>query len=303
MKKEYIIGTRGSRLALSQTELVIAELQKAAGLKIIPKVITTEGDRSQDLSLRRTTGEGVFVREIESALLRGEIDLAAHSLKDLPVTENPDLTLKAFLKREDPREAFLDADGASFEDLPRGAVIGTSSLRRMVQLQRIKPDCQFRDIRGNIDTRVRKMEEGQYHGIVLAVAGLKRLGLEGRIRQIFNLSQCLPAAGQGVIAVQISRDFQDQEMLQALEIVNNNDTAMAVSAERSFLKELGGGCRLPIGALATVAGSAFYIFGMVADSKGQNILYHQLAGKIGNPVLAGQRLADWFLKKGIIDWN
>jgi hydroxymethylbilane synthase len=303
LRKDLIMGTRGSKLALIQTQMALEALQKVSDLKVVTQVLNTEGDRRQDLSLRCSIGEGVFVREIEAALLRGEIDLAIHSLKDLPVDETPGLKLKAFLKREDPREAFLTSSDLDFNELPQGAIIGTSSLRRIVQLQRIKPGLQFSEIRGNIDTRLRKMTEGQYNGVILAMAGLKRLSLTHYIKRIFSLAECLPAAGQGVIAVQVREDFDDSKALAALNTLNDHYTELAVSAERSFLKELGGGCRLPVGAMATVAENAFLIFGMVSDKNGANVLYHQLAGDIYDPTAVGERLAHWFLKKGIIDWN
>ncbi len=303
MGKELIIGTRGSKLALIQTELVVEALKKTIGVKIVPKTISTKGDQQQDLSLRRTTGEGVFVREIEAALLRGEIDLAVHSLKDLPVEETPGLKLQAFLKREDPREAFLASTNIQFADLADGAVIGTSSLRRIIQLQKIQPSYFYRDIRGNIDTRIRKMKEGSYEGIILAVAGLKRLQLTDNIRQIFNFSECLPAVGQGVIAIQMRQDFNNREVLLALDKLNDIQTELAVTAERSFLKQLGGGCRLPVGALATVTDNSILLFGMVADTTGEKLLKNRLAGGINTPDVIGKRLADWFLQKGIIDWN
>lgn len=303
MTKELIIGTRGSKLALAQTYIAQKALQAVSDLKVVPKVLNTEGDRRQDLSLRRSTGEGVFVREIEAALLRGEIDLAVHSLKDLPVDETPGLRLKAFLKREDPREAFLSVSEIDFNQLSPGDIIGTSSLRRIVQLQKIKPELQYTEIRGNIDTRLRKMTEGQYSGVILAMAGLKRLAVTQHINKIFSLTECLPAAGQGVIAIQVRQDFDNSQVLAALSRINDPDTELAVTAERSFLKQFGGGCRLPVGVLATVAANSFLIFGMVADTKGLNVLYHQLAGDINNPAMAGIRLAHWFIKQGIIDWN
>lgn len=287
---------------MCQTELVIGELKKVLNIDIVPKIIKTEGDLDQDLSLRNTTGEGVFVRELETALLQGDIDLAVHSLKDLPAEETPGLKLAAYLKRDDPREAFLSVSYNSFDELPDRSIIGTSSLRRIIQLQKIKPSCEFKDIRGNIETRLRKMEEGQYEGMILAMAGLIRLKLTHYVRQIFSTLHCLPAPGQGVVSIQIREDFCNQNVIQALRGLNDKPTELAVKAERGFVKKLGGSCRLPVGALATVAGNSLMIFGMVANSNGERILYHQKAGVTDQPELLGNRMADWFLKKGIIDW-
>jgi hydroxymethylbilane synthase len=219
------------------------------------------------------------------------------------VDETAGLMLKAVLKREDPREAYLSVSDMDFNQLPPGKIIGTSSLRRRVQLQKIKPELQYAEIRGNIDTRLHKMEAGQFTGVILAMAGLKRLGLTQQIKKIFSLTECLPAAGQGVIAIQMRQDFNDLQVLEALSKVNDLSTEIAVTAERGFIKQLGGGCRLPVGVLATVAANSFLIFGVVADTKGLNVIRHQLAGDINNPAMAGIRLAHWFIKQGIIDWN
>ena len=302
MSQKVVVGTRGSQLALVQTGLVVAQLQQASDLEVVTRILSTEGDRKQDLSLRRTTGQGIFVREIERALLQGEIDFAVHSLKDLPIEETPGLEMVAFLEREDPREGFLSARYDNFKELPAGATIGTSSMRRLVQLQRIKPDCRFLEIRGNIDTRVRKLEEGKYDAIILAMAGLKRLNITKHLQQIFTAAECLPAVGQGVIAIQSRQGWANPKILAVLQKINDQPTEMAVAAERSFLKRLGGGCRLPVGALATVAGDALWLFGMVSNTSGEQLIYHQMAGLRVNPCTLGNKLADWFLEKGIIDW-
>jgi hydroxymethylbilane synthase len=285
-------------LALVQAGLV-AERLRELEVETEIRVIVTEGDRRQDISLRGNAGAGLFVREIERALQEGAIDLAVHSLKDLPVEMAPGLCLTAFLKRDDPREAFLSSHGCDFFELQSGSVIGSSSLRRVAQLQKLRPDLTYRDIRGNVDTRLGKLEEGHYQGIILAVAGLARLGLERRINRIFKPSECLPAAGQGVIAVQIRENSSFE-----IELGNLNDsgTALAVRAERTFLAKLGGGCRLPIGVLAEVSGVTPKIAGMVANSTGTQLLNHQIRWNVDQPEAAGTELAEWFLTKGIVDW-
>jgi hydroxymethylbilane synthase len=299
LKSHLIIGTRGSRLALIQTRLAAERLQQA-GFEITIKTILTEGDRKQHLSLRGTAGVGLFVREIERALLAGEIDLAVHSLKDLPVDLAPGLQLAAYLRREDPREALLTARGSD-PVLRPGAVIGTSSLRRVVQLQTLYPAYQYREIRGNIDTRIRKMDQGEYDALVLALAGIKRLGAEERVGRIYSLDECLPAAGQGIIAVQVRADFSLQSRLYGA--LNDRAAELAARAERQFLKRLGGGCRLPIGAFAESGPDGrLAMRGMVADSAGTRLLRHHMNGSDAAPEELGAALAEWFLEKGIVDW-
>lgn len=305
LKQELIIGTRGSKLALIQTQKVVDMLQNLKGISVSVRVINTEGDRKQDISLRGSGGTGLFVREIERALVDGEIDLAVHSLKDLPVEEAKGLTLAAFLKRDDPREALVANQLRNLREAPVGTVIGSSSLRRVFQLQRLNPGCEFRDIRGNVDTRVRKMESGQYDGIILAMAGLKRLGLAPKAVQIFTPEECLPAPGQGTIAVQIREgDFGKPGLFADITAtLNDQPTETAVTAERELLKLLGGGCRCPVGALGEVNGIELHLAGMVADSHGEQILYHSGTGATEKPEILAKDLADCFKGKGIIDWN
>lgn len=305
LEQELIIGTRGSQLALFQTHKVVGFLQDFKGINVSVRVISTEGDQKQDLSLRGSGGTGLFVREIERALLQGEIDLAVHSLKDLPVEEAQGLKLAAFLKRDDPREALVANRLRKLIEAPAGTTIGSSSLRRIFQLQRINPDCEFRDIRGNVDTRVGKMEAGQYDGIVLALAGLQRLGLEERAVQVFTPEECLPAPGQGAITVQIrEKDFKRAGIFEEItSILNDKLTEIAVTAERELLKLLGGGCRCPVGALGNIFGDELKLTGMVADSRGEQMLNHSITGSAREPETVAKRLAEWFSEKGIIDWR
>jgi hydroxymethylbilane synthase len=299
LKRPLIVGTRGSKLALRQAGIVAGRLREA-GWPAELKVIATEGDQNQQLSLRGAAGAGLFVREIERALLDGNIDLAVHSLKDLPIETAPGLRLAAFLTREDPREALLLGPAGALSDLGRAARIGTSSLRRVVQLRQLFPDACFQDIRGNIDTRIRKLSEGLYDGIILAVAGLNRLNLDAEINRIFTPEQCLPAPGQGVITVQVRAEFAEPEIYDCL---NDPATAGAVRAERAFLQQLGGGCRLPVGALAEIRAGKLILRGMVADSRGATVLKRETAGPLTEPETLGRALADWFIGKGIVDWT
>lgn len=305
MKQELIIGTRGSKLALIQTQKVVNLLQSLNGVSVSVRIINTEGDRKQDLSLRRSGGTGLFVKEIERALTQGEIDLAVHSLKDLPVEEACGLKLAAFMKRDDPREALVATKLDNLSEAPVGTVIGSSSLRRIFQLQRINSKCEYRDIRGNVDTRVRKMETGQYDGIVLALAGLERLGLKDRVVQIFNPEECLSAPGQGVIAIQIrENDYGKPGLFEDLSVlINDRLTEITVIAERELLKLLGGGCRCPVGALGKVNGAELRLTGMVADSRGELLLNHTMTGPAEKPEAVAKVLAEWFSEKGIIDWR
>ncbi len=305
MRQELIIGTRGSKLALIQTRKVVDLLKNIKGIYVSVRVISTEGDRRQDLSLRGNGGLGLFVKEIEKALLQGEIDLAVHSLKDLPVEENCGLKLAAFLKRDDPREVLIANRFNNLNEAPAGTVIGSSSLRRVYQLQRLNNSCEFRDIRGNVDTRVKKMKAGQYDGIILAMAGLKRLGLEHQAAQIFTPEECLPAPGQGAITVQIrEEDFKKPGLFEEITtVLNDRTTEIAVTAERELLKLLGGGCRYPVGALGTIYGTELNLTGMVADSRGEQMLNHSIIGPSEKPEQVAKDLAEWFNGKGIIDWN
>ncbi len=299
VRRPLIVGTRGSQLALRQAGIVAGRLREA-GWPAELKVIATEGDRNQQLSLRGTAGAGLFVRDIERALLDGAIDLAVHSLKDLPIEMAPSLRLAAVLTREDPREALLLGPSGALPGLPQAARIGTSSLRRLAQLRLLFPDACFPEIRGNIDTRIRKLSEGLYDGIVLAVAGLKRLNLDTRIERIFTLEECLPAPGQGVIGVQVREEPDEPEIGDCL---NDPATAGAVRAERAFLQQLGGGCRLPVGALAEIRAGKLILRGMVADSRGASILKRETDGPVTKPEALGRDLADWFIGKGIVDWT
>lgn len=250
MNAPTIIATRESRLALWQAEHVKAALQQRFGLVVELLGMTTRGDQILDRALSKVGGKGLFVKELETALERGEAHLAVHSLKDVPMELPEGFVLAAIWEREDPRDAFVSNRYASVDELPRGAVVGTSSLRRVVQLLARRPDLKIEPLRGNLDTRLRKLDEGGFDAIVLAAAGLVRLGLAERIRARFEPAQMLPAAGQGALGIEVREDAASLRGLLAQTI--HGPTFLACQAERAVSRGLGGSCSLPLAAHATV---------------------------------------------------
>jgi hydroxymethylbilane synthase len=245
------IATRESRLALWQAHHVQALLSER-GLDVKLLGMTTQGDQILDRNLSQVGGKGLFVKELEVALENGHADLAVHSLKDVPMDLPEGFHLGCVMEREDPRDAWVSSHYASLQELPQGATVGTSSLRRTVLLRALRPDLKIEPLRGNLDTRLRKLDEGLYAGIVLAAAGLKRLGLQERIRHIFEITEMLPAAGQGALGIEIRADRDDvQEVLKAL---SHQTTWLAVAAERAVSRRMGGSCSMPLAAHATVQG-------------------------------------------------
>jgi len=278
------IGTRGSALARRQVELVIEAIRRQdASLQIETVVLQTEGDRRAEVSLEEIGGQGVFVKDIEARLLQGEIDLAVHSLKDMPAESPAGLTLAAVLPRGDASDALVATGGKSLSELPAGARIGSDSRRRAVQLLALRPDVEVVSIRGNVDTRLRKVEAGNYDAAVLAVAGLERLGLRDRATQVFSVRELLPAVGQGVLALQCRS--ADAELLDLMGTVDDRDTRVAITAERAFLSALGAGCRLPIGAYATVEGENLRLDALLADESGK-----PYRGGASGPCSAAERI-------------
>ena len=244
--KKVVIATRESRLAMWQAEYVKALLQARLGWQVELLGMTTQGDQILDRSLSKVGGKGLFVKELEVALSEGRADLAVHSLKDVPMDLPEGFALACVLEREDPRDAFVSNQFAGLADLPQGAVVGTSSLRRLVLLKALRPDLVIQPLRGNLDTRLRKLDEGQYQAIVLAAAGLKRLGLESRIRATFEPAQMLPAAGQGALGIEVRADRAD--LLAALATLAHMPTWLAVTAERTVSRAMGGSCSMPLAA-------------------------------------------------------
>ena len=248
MTTPIIIATRESRLALWQAEHVQARLANELGLSATLLGMTTRGDQILDRTLSKVGGKGLFVKELEAALADGRAQLAVHSLKDVPMELPEGFMLAAVLEREDPRDAFVSNDFAALADLPEGAVVGSSSLRRVTQLLSRRPDLRVEPLRGNLDTRLRKLDEGGYHAIVLAAAGLKRLGLAQRIRGLFEIDQMLPCAGQGALGIEIRAD--DAALAAALAKLTHLPTLLACEAERAVSRALGGSCSLPLAAHA-----------------------------------------------------
>ena len=265
--RHFTIATRESRLALWQAEHVKALLIQQ-GHDVTLLGMTTKGDQILDRSLSKVGGKGLFVKELETALEEGRADLAVHSLKDVPMELPPGFSLACVMEREDPRDAWVSSRYATVKDLPQGAVVGTSSLRRVALLRALRPDLKIEPLRGNLDTRLKKLDEGQYDGIVLAAAGLKRLGLVGRIRQVFDPSDMLPAAGQGALGIEIPQERED--VAQALAHLIHLPTFLAVSAERAVSRVMGGSCSMPLAAHAVFEADTLYLRAAWGDPDGVN---------------------------------
>lgn len=298
MSRRYIIGSRGSKLALWQAEWVKSRLE-AAGAEVEIEIIKTSGDVIRDLPLTVIGGQGVFTKEIEQALLDGRVDIAVHSLKDLPTTLADGLVLAAITEREDARDALVLRGGGagdgpsngshSISALPRGARVGTSSPRRIAELKHLRPDLAVGDLRGNVDTRLRKLDEGEYDALILASAGLRRLGLAHRISSPIPASEMLPAVGQGALGVETRAD--DSETGRLVGLLNHPATRASCLAERSLLRALGGGCTLPIAAHASVEGTDLRLEGLVAEPAGARVVRDSIEGHAGEAEGLGVKLA------------
>jgi len=290
------LGSRGSTLALWQAEHIRAEVERHTGRKVEITKIKTTGDVILDVPLSKVGGKGLFVKEIEEALLANRIDLAVHSMKDVPTDLPGGLEISCITRREDPRDAFLSVKYARLEDLPLGAHVGTSSLRRQTQLLSLRPDLSIGQLRGNLDSRIRKMEEGQYDSILLAAAGLRRLGWEGKIREYIPADVSIPAIGQGALGIEIRRD--DARTREAVAFLDDRETSLAVRAERGFLKRLEGGCQVPIAAYGTVDGDTVALSGLIGKPDGSRILRGSRRGPISDPEAVGVALAGELLSQG-----
>jgi hydroxymethylbilane synthase len=297
---KLVIGTRGSQLALWQTNWVKSKLEVChPGIMVEVKIITTTGDRVQNISLPKLgeQGKGLFTKELEDAILDNRIDLAVHSLKDLPTDFTAGLHIGAICEREDVRDALAARPGIeSFEQLPRGARIGTSSLRRHSQILAARPDLVIEPVRGNVDTRLRKLDEGQYDAIVLAAAGLRRLGRADRITQYLDETLVLSAVGQGAVAIEAREE--DAKTNRLISPLNHEPTRLACQAERAFLKGLGGGCLVPIAALAKLDGNELTLAGLVARPDGSEIVRATASGPMEDAASIGLRLASELLERG-----
>jgi len=297
MPYELKIGTRGSQLALYQANWVKDQLvQTRPDLKVSLIKIKTTGDKIQHAPLAKIGGKGLFVKEIEEALIQRKIDLAVHSIKDVPTEFPRGLHLSVITEREDPRDVFISREGRTLRELPQGARIGTSSLRRQAQLLHFRSDFELVSLRGNLDTRLKKLKTMNLDGIVLALAGVRRLGLEGKITQIIPTDISLPAIGQGALGIETRQD--DREIEGQIRFLNDKDSWIAVSAERSFLKKLEGGCQVPIAAFARTGGATLQIDGLVGTIDGKKVIREHLEGPIEKAEELGTKLAEILLSKG-----
>ena len=299
MKKIFPLklGTRGSRLALWQADFVAGELQKAhADIRVECKTIKTRGDGTLDALPSRVGDKGLFTGEIEKELLAGSIDIAVHSLKDLPTCLEPGLRIGAVLKRENPLDVILSEKGYTFTALPPGATLGTSSLRRAAQIKAARPDIFIEPLRGNVETRIKKMTELGLDGIVLAYAGVRRLGFEKMITEVFSPDIMVPAVGQGALAVEIRE--ADSEVHELLQAINNADTYAETLAERAFLHTLHGGCQVPIGCLAQLKEDLLFIQGLISSLDGRKTYKACRSGKREDAAALGKQLAEQLLHEG-----
>ncbi|QHT64028.1 hydroxymethylbilane synthase [Paenibacillus lycopersici] len=306
-RRVIVVGTRQSALATTQTGQVIDQLKALCAEHGLPyefeiRKIVTKGDRILDVTLSKVGGKGLFVKEIEQALFDGEIDLAVHSMKDMPYELPEGLMNGAVPKRVDPRDCLITAEGIAFEDLPQGAKVGTSSLRRSSQLMHARPDLKIESIRGNIDSRIKKLESEGFDAIVLAAAGLHRMGWEEKISSFLSEALCVPAVGQGALGIECRVD--DADVRQLLSLLNDDATAVTVAAERSFLGALNGGCQIPIGAHAKLvaegerAGAAplIELTGIVGSADGAVLLKETVRGR--DPEALGIEAANALKAKG-----
>ncbi|HEX8473430.1 MAG TPA: hydroxymethylbilane synthase [Pyrinomonadaceae bacterium] len=303
MKNHLIIGSRGSKLALWQAEWVRARLvgvEPTAEVRI--EIIKTSGDVMRDVPLAVIGGQGVFTKELEEALLDGRIDIAVHSLKDLPTIIPDALAITAIAEREDARDALVLREGASqtfssLRDLPEGASVGTSSLRRAAQLKHLRPDLSIKDLRGNVDTRLRKLDAGEYDAVILASAGLRRLGFERRISAFISVEEMLPAVGQGALGVETRAGDEDTNRIVAR--LNHEPTRAACTAERALLRALGGGCQVPIAAHATSDGAQkMRLEALAADVSGEHVIRDAIEGDVQDAERMGAKLAAMLLERG-----
>ncbi|MDD6088937.1 MAG: hydroxymethylbilane synthase [Desulfovibrionaceae bacterium] len=299
MKKKLTIATRGSQLALWQAELVKNRLQALhSDLEIVLDIVKTQGDLILDQPLHEIGGKGLFIKEIEEHVLSGKADLAVHSIKDMQTELETGLILGACLEREDPSDLFLSFKYPTFEDLPQGATIGTGSLRRKAQILHRRSDLKIAPLRGNVDTRLRKLEEGEFDAVILASAGVRRLGLSAPHMQTLDPLSFIPAVGQGAIGIEIRED--DYDLMELIEPLNHRETQLCVEAERSFLDRLQGDCKTPIAAHAYLIDDGVFlkIHGFVASLDGKNYVRHMLEGGATDSYLIGTRLADFLLMSG-----
>jgi len=291
------VGTRGSKLSLIQTNDVLESLQSIhPELEFKVKVIKTLGDKEQTKSLFSLDRKGIFEKEIDLAIAKGEVDFAVHSLKDVPILEHSETTIAAIPKRSSPNDVLISKRDIPFAELPEGAVIGTSSLRRMAQVKHLRPDLEAKPIRGNVDTRIQKVKRGKFDGIIVAEAGLKRMNLESQITERFSLEQFTSSAGQGALAIVARND--NEQVIRILESVDHSPTRAEVTAERNLVLSLEGGCRVPIGAIGRASGKILSFYGCVFSLDGQKKIFSSAEGKLDDAQDLGKRVAQSLLEQG-----
>lgn len=291
------IATRESALALWQAHYVKDKLEAAhPELTVVLVPMTTKGDQILDTPLAKVGGKGLFVKELEVAMLEDRADIAVHSMKDVPVEFPEGLMLHTICEREDPRDAFVSNQFNSIDELPEGAVVGTSSLRRQCQLKSLRPDLVIKDLRGNVNTRLRKLDDGEYQAIILAAAGLIRLEMPERIKQYIDTNTLLPANGQGAVGIECRSD--DKQVQAWLSVLEHTETRQRVLAERAMNRKLEGGCQVPIGAFAEVNGDTIELRGLVGSLNGETILRAEISGKVTDAEALGEQLGMQLLNDG-----
>lgn len=296
-KKKVIVGSRDSVLAMWQTKFVVEQLMAVTDQYEFEIVsLKTKGDKILDVSLAKIGDKGLFTKELEVGLLQGEIDFAVHSMKDMPTVLPEGLQISSLLKRHNPADVLISEKYDSFAALPQGAKVGTSSLRRKAQLLHARPDLDIHDVRGNLQTRMRKMREENFDGIILAAAGVERLDWHDQITEELSYDICLPAVSQGVIGVETRTD--DPEIIALVQLVNDAQTASCVAAERALLKSLEGGCQIPIGAYAQLEGDTVVLQGLVGSLDGKTIIRDEISGPVAQSEQLGQQLAQRLSEQG-----
>ena len=297
MRKKIVIGTRSSKLALWQAGFVAECLKEEyPGLEVEMKLMTTKGDKILDAPLAKIGGKGLFTKELEQEMLEGGIDLAVHSLKDMPTEVPEGLVIAAITKRADPGDAVVSLKYGHFADLPQGAKVGTSSLRRKAQLLHARPDLNIQDLRGNVNTRLRKLEEENFDAIVLAVAGLTRLGFKDRIAEVMPREIMLPAVGQGALAIEARGD--DAEILETISFLNDEDMVACAKGERAFLAKVEGGCQVPVGVYGSVEEGELQLEAVIASLDGTRLYRDKLTGAKSEAEELGGELAEKLLAAG-----
>ena len=300
MRQKIVIGTRSSKLALWQADYVADCLRKQyPGLIVEEKKMTTKGDKILDAPLAKIGGKGLFTKELETEMLEGGIDLAVHSLKDMPIEVPEGLVITAITKRFDPGDAVVCPKYKTLDALPQGARVGTSSLRRRAQILAVRPDLELIDLRGNVNTRLKKLDDGEYDAIILAVAGLKRLSFGDRITEVLPKSMCLPAVGQGALAIEARED--DKEIREMLAFLQDDETTSCAVAERAFLETVEGGCQVPVGVYAIPSEGGVEVEAVIASLDGKRRFRDKVRGEWKDAASLGHQLADRLLDAGGIE--